>query len=324
MVFGARTGTGVIMKVARFAAGGNDGERLGAVVETDGTEQLLDVAAMAFAESAATGAPRTMMELIGSGAKGLDLVAGLIERWRLRQEPAWCHKMENVTWLTPVPERSCIAAGRNFGAHRLESMRGNPQAGSKFQTDFPTGFIKLGRSLVPQGATVKRPADVRQMDYEVEVALIIGSNIERASRAEAAAAIFGYTVFNDLSAREWQLNEMKNQLVMMGKNFPGFGPMGPYILTADEVPRPQELRLWLKVNGELRQQSDCADLIFQFDELVEFWSRVGLTPGDIISSGTPEGVALHRKPDPEPFFLKPGDVVEAAVEQIGVLTTHIA
>jgi len=136
-------------------------------------------------------------------------------------------------------------------------------------------------------------------------------------------ALFGYTIFNDLSAREWQLREMDNGMILLGKNFPGFGPLGPCILTTDEVPDPQGLVLWLKVNGELRQHSDCRDLIFGFDELVAFWARCGLLPGDLISTGTPEGVALHHKPDPQAWYLKPGDHVEAGVDGIGVLETFI-
>ncbi|WP_208742386.1 fumarylacetoacetate hydrolase family protein [Achromobacter veterisilvae] len=264
-----------------------------------------------------------MMGAIHAGPAGLDALRQAQERAERGADPAWFHGEDDVTWLTPVPPRSCIAAGRNFGAHRLESIRGNPEAGAGFQIDFPTGFIKLGRNLVGHRAQVERPDDVEQMDYEAEVAVIVGRDLLNATRGQAKQAIFGYTIMNDLSAREWQFAEMRNLLVMMGKNFPGFGPLGPCILTADEVPDPTALRLWLKVNGELRQQSDCTDLIFQFDELVAFWSRVGLEAGDIISSGTPDGVAVHRKPDPRPYFLKPGDIVHAGVDQIGVLETRI-
>src|SRR5438067_2538541 len=112
-------------------------------------------------------------------------------------------------------------------------------------------------------------------------------------------------------------------MIMLGKNFPGFGPLGPYILTADEVPDPNGLVLWLKVNGELRQHSDCRDLIFDFEKMVALWARCGLVPGDMISTGTPEGVALHHKPDPRAWYLKPGDRVEAGVDGIGVLETVI-
>jgi len=310
------------MKLARIALRDEAGERLGIVLDENGAVRLLDVAALPDTDAGPT-LPRTMMQAILAGPAGLAALHGARDRAARDADPAWFHGGDDVQWLTPVPPRSCIAAGRNFGAHRLESIRGNPQAGAGFQIDFPTGFIKLGRNLVGHRAEVKRPDDVEQMDYEAEVAVIVGQPLINATRDQARRAIFGYTIMNDLSAREWQFAEMRNLLVMMGKNFPGFGPLGPCILTADEVPDPTALRLWLKVNGELRQQSDCSDLIFQFDELVAFWSRVGLEAGDIISSGTPEGVAVHRKPDPRPFFLKPGDIVHAGVDQIGVLETRI-
>lgn len=310
------------MKLARIALRDDARERLGIVLDEDGAVRLLDVASLPDTDTGPD-LPRTMMQAIQAGPAGLAALRGARDRAARDADLAWFHGGEEVQWLTPVPPRSCIAAGRNFGAHRLESIRGNPQAGAGFQIDFPTGFIKLGRSLVGHRAEVKRPDDVEQMDYEAEVAVIVGQPLLNATRSQAQQAIFGYTIMNDLSAREWQFAEMRNLLVMMGKNFPGFGPIGPCILTADEVPDPTALRLWLKVNGELRQQSDCSDLIFQFDELVAFWSRVGLEAGDIISSGTPEGVAVHRKPDPRPFFLKPGDIVHAGVDQIGILETRI-
>lgn len=310
------------MKIARFQTAAAAAERIGIVVSHDGEHKLLDVPNVA--ERAGGGeAPRTMLELMAAGAGGLDKLRIWLDWFAANQEPSCVRSFDGVRWLTPVPPRSFIAAGRNFGKHQLESIQGNPEAGAAFHADFPTGFIKLGRVLVPHMAEVRRPPDVRQMDYEVEVAVVVGQALERATAAQARDAIFGYTVFNDLSAREWQLAEMRNQLIMQGKNFPGFGPVGPWILTADEVPDPSRLELKLEVNGELRQHDDCQDMIFGFDELVAFWSRAGLEPGDLIGSGTPAGVALRRQPDPEPFFLKPGDVVRASVQQIGVLENRI-
>lgn len=309
------------MKIARFSL--HDGqERVALVVRHADTDRLLDVQSAAQLSGKPTQA--TILELIQSGPRALDQLHALLSWFNDRQEPSCSRSFNEVNWLTPVPPRSFIAAGRNFGKHRLESIQGNKVPGSGLHNDFPTGFVKLGCCLVPHGATVKRPPDVTAMDYEVEVAVVVGRSLERASPAQARNAIFGYTVFNDISAREWQLAEMKNQLVMLGKNFPGFGPIGPWILTADEVPDPTALELKLEVNGELRQHDTCNDLLFSFEELVAFWSRVGLEPGDLIASGTPEGVALHRKPDPSPFYLKPGDIVRASVTQIGVLETHIA
>lgn len=307
------------MRIARFAL--HDGRpRLGLLVET-GQERLLDVESAASAMGERT-AP-DMAALMAAGRHGLDDLRVLLQWAQRRADPSWFHHEHAVHWLTPVPPRSIIAAGRNFGRHRLESIRGNPATGRGLHIDFPTGFIKLGRTLVPHRSRVKRPAEVSQMDHEVEIAVVLARPLENASRTEAADALFGYTIFNDLSARDWQIAEMHNNLLMLGKNFPGFGPLGPCILTADEVPDPTSLVLWLKVNGDIRQHSDCKDLIFGFSDMVAFWSKVGLQAGDVISTGTPEGVALHRKPDPAPYFLKPGDVVEAGVDGIGTLTTFI-
>ncbi|MGB3127681.1 MAG: fumarylacetoacetate hydrolase family protein [Pseudomonas sp.] len=309
------------MKIARYQSAAGP-ERLGIVTVASGREYLVDVAKAA----AVRGGPATatsVMALIEGGAAAMDASRELL-RWASdRQDPRWMDDPNTVGWLTPVPEKSIFCAGRNFGRHKLESMKGNADNASKLHSDFPTGFIKLGRTLVPHKSRVKRPDDVLDFDYEVEIALVIGKAIDDRRDIDPASAIFGYTIFNDLSAREWQLREMQNGMIMLGKNFPGFGPIGPYILTADEVPDPKALVLWLKVNGELRQHSDCRDLIFGFAEMVAFWSRFGLVPGDLISTGTPEGVALHHKPDPREWYLKPGNRVEAGVDGIGVLETFI-
>lgn len=308
------------MKLARYRSAAA-AERLGVVTFVDGLETLVDVRKVASTRRGAA-TPRTMMELIEGGTAAMDATEDLLVWAAQRQDPIWLDDPRSVQWLTPVPEKSIFCAGRNYGRHMLESQS-NSASPSKLHSEFPTGFIKLGRTLVPNNSQVQRPADVLNFDYEVEIALVMGKAIDAQSDIDPASAIFGYTIFNDLSAREWQLREMQNGLIMLGKNFPGFGPIGPYILTADEVPDPTALVLWLKVNGELRQHADCRDLIFSFPELVAFWSRFGLVPGDVISTGTPEGVALHHKPDPQAWYLKPGDRVEAGVHGIGVLETFI-
>jgi 2-keto-4-pentenoate hydratase/2-oxohepta-3-ene-1,7-dioic acid hydratase in catechol pathway len=134
--------------------------------------------------------------------------------------------------------------------------------------------------------------------------------------------VFGYTVFNDLSARDLQRKEMANQSILIGKNLPGFGPLGPWILTADDMPDPAALELELRVNGEVRQRSQCGDMINSFAQLISSWSVMGLVRGDLIAGGTPEGVAIGR-PDPHAFYLKPGDRIEAEIRQIGILETRI-
>jgi 2-keto-4-pentenoate hydratase/2-oxohepta-3-ene-1,7-dioic acid hydratase in catechol pathway len=312
------------MKIARYQSAAGP-ERLGIVTASSGRELLVDVAKAAAAREGPStpDTPESVMGLIEGGAPAMEASRELLQWAMQRQDPAWLDDPDHIQWLTPVPPKSMISAGRNFGRHKLESMKGNPAGASKLHSDFPTGFIKLGRTLVPHKSRVLRPKDVLDFDYEVEIVLVLGKAIDADSNIDPASAIFGYTIFNDLSAREWQLREMHNGMIMLGKNFPGFGPLGPYILTADEVPDPAGLVLWLKVNGELRQHSDCRDLIFGFEEMVAFWSRCGLAAGDMISTGTPEGVALHHKPDPRAWYLKPGDRVEAGVDCIGVLETFI-
>ena len=309
------------MKIARYQSAAGP-ERLGIVTSLSGRELLVDVAKAAAARGGPS-TPESVMGLIEGGAPAMEASRELL-RWAAhRQDPAWMDDPDDVEWLTPVPPKSMISAGRNFGRHKMESIKGNSAIASKLHSDFPTGFIKLGRTLVPHKSQVKRPRDVLDFDYEAEIVLVLGKAIDVDSDIDPASAIFGYTIFNDLSAREWQIREMHNGMIMLGKNFPGSGPLGPYILTADEVLDPNGLVVWLKVNGELRQHSDCRDLIFGFEQMVAFWSRCGLVPGDMISTGTPEGVALHHKPDPRAWYLKPGDRVEAGVDGIGVLETFI-
>jgi 2-keto-4-pentenoate hydratase/2-oxohepta-3-ene-1,7-dioic acid hydratase in catechol pathway len=309
------------MRIARYQSAAGP-ERLGIVTSLSGREILVDVAKAAAARGGPC-TPESVMGLIDGGAPAMDAMRELLLWAADRWDPAWMDDPDHVRWLTPVPPKSMISAGRNFGRHKLESIKGTAASGGKVHSDFPTGFIKLGRTLVPHRSQVKRPKDVLDLDYEVEIVLVLGKAIDMESDVDPATAIFGYTILNDLSAREWQIREMHNGMIMLGKNFPGFGPLGPYILTADEVPDPNRLVLWLKVNGELRQHSDCHDLIFDFEKMVAFWSRLGLVPGDMISTGTPEGVALHHKPDPRAWYLKPGDRVEAGVDGIGVLETLI-
>jgi 2-keto-4-pentenoate hydratase/2-oxohepta-3-ene-1,7-dioic acid hydratase in catechol pathway len=313
------------MKIGRFAS--NDcGERLGVVTGNPGSETVLDLEAAAKAKQGNLPFRNTMDALIEGGKRSLDDAQGVADWAVSRQDPAWTKAERDTDWLIPVnAPGAMICAGRNFGRHKDESLGyWTKQGTTGIHFEFPCGFIQLPQTLVPHRSTVKRPPDVLEFDYEVEVAAIMAKPTERVDAAKALSHVFGYTVFNDLSAREWQKKEMRNQMIMLGKNFPGFGPLGPWIVTADEIPDPSKLVLDLKVNGSTLQHESCSDMIFGFPELISFWSKAGLAAGDVIASGTPEGVALHRKPDPFEYYLKPGDVVHASVEGIGVLETRIA
>jgi 2-keto-4-pentenoate hydratase/2-oxohepta-3-ene-1,7-dioic acid hydratase in catechol pathway len=311
------------MKVGRYVGASGD-ERLGVVLEDAGALSVLDLLGAFAAHRGTSGFPTGMDALIDAGGKGLDLAYATLD-WARRQGQAdWFADERAVDWMVPVAVRNCIATGRNFAQHVAEAREYWARQGvAEPHRDFPTGFTKLTSVLVPHRAEVRKPESTRMFDYEVEVAAIIGTSVEDVPVSKARAAIWGYSVLNDLSARDWQRREMANQLLLLGKNFPGFGPFGPWILTADEVPDPSKLVVSLSVNGEERQRSACDVLIHDFDHMVAHWSQLGLQRGDVITSGTPQGVAIGMKPDPEPYFLKPGDVVRAAVEQVGVLETRI-
>lgn len=310
------------MKIGRL--NGSDGERLGIVVPDGTQDRVLDFEKAIIARTGNMPFSNKMSAFIAAGGRALDLGYTTVDWARREGEGEWFCALQAADWLIPAEPRAFFCAGRNFGRHRDESMASRSKTANEgIHFEFPTGFIQLPQTLVPHNASVSRPPDVLEFDYEIEAAAVIGKSIERVPESKALDAVFGYTVFNDLSAREWQRKEMRNQMILIGKNFPGFGPVGPYILTADEVHDPSKLALKLRVNGAERQNESCEDMIFGFPELIAFWSRAGLSACDMVASGTPGGVATHRKPDPFPFYLKPGDVVEAEVKQIGVLKTFI-
>jgi len=310
------------MKVGRFKST-EGGERLGVVLGTGAELRVLDLLTAARAKGDAA-ALESMDQLIDGGRAGLARAYAAIE-WAEREgEESWLTPEPQVNWMVPVRVRTCIAGGRNFGAHMAESLEYWKERGVQAHTEIPMGFVKLASSMVPTRTVVQRPPETQWFDYEIEATAVIGKPVERVSEEKALEAVFGYTILNDLSARELQRKEMQNQSILLGKNFPGLGPLGPWILTADEVPDPSVLELELRVNGEVRQKASCADLIFTFPAMIAHWSRMGLDKGDLITTGSPEGVAISRKPDPMPFYLQPGDVVRATVSQIGTLETTIA
>jgi len=207
-----------------------------------------------------------------------------------------------------------LAAGLNYEEHRAE-------AGAKMpRPPYPEGFVKLASSIIGPGDPIVAWPDVKQLDYEGELAVVIGRTAHNVPAEDALDYVAGYTAVNDVSARDWQMSERsRGRSPLMGKNFPTFCPMGPWLALRDEIPDPQALRLQLRVNGEVRQSGSTAEMIFSVREMVAHWSRLRLEPGDLILTGTPAGVAMGRKPDPTPFWLKPGDVVEVEVERVGIL-----
>jgi 2-keto-4-pentenoate hydratase/2-oxohepta-3-ene-1,7-dioic acid hydratase in catechol pathway len=220
--------------------------------------------------------------------------------------------LADVRLLAPVRAPSkIIAVGLNYRMHAEEGGEEVPAA--------PLLFVKTPNSLVgPGDAVVVDPEATRRADYEVELAVVVGRRASRVARADAPGHVLGYTVGNDVSARDAQFSDKQ---WVRAKGFDTFCPLGPWIVTADEVPDPQDLRLWCEVNGDRLQDDTTANMIFPVAELVEYVSRyMTLEPGDVVLTGTPDGVGFARRP---PVYLTAGDTVTAGVEGIGELTNPI-
>jgi len=224
--------------------------------------------------------------------------------------------LDQVTVLPPISHPTKIVCmGGNFSDHLQE--------GSTSLPPFPISFLKSPTALVGHRGSVVHPAKVKLLDYEVELAAVIGKTCKDVPKKDVFDYVAGFSVFNDISARDIQFTEMKRGFCNLGKNFATFAPMGPFLVTPDQAGNPDSLGMELRVNGQTRQFSSTKNMVFKMRELIEFFSSMTLEPGDIITSGTPSGVAIYRKPDKEPYMLKPGDLVEAKVETLGKLQNTI-
>lgn len=198
-----------------------------------------------------------------------------------------------------------VCIGLNYEDHARE-------AGLEIPTE-PVIFMKAPSALAAPNDPVTLPPGSEKTDWEVELAVVIAAPLKNVDREAARDGIAGFTVFNDLSERAWQI-EGTGQWVK-GKSYDGFAPLGPWIVTPDEIANPQNLKIWLEVNGERRQDGNTKTMIFGVYELVSFVSRyMTLLPGDVLATGTPPGVGLGMKP---PTFLKPGDEVRLGIEGLG-------
>ena len=218
----------------------------------------------------------------------------------------------------PVPKQDVICLGINYMAHAEESARYKKEAFER-NRDYAVYFSKRVNEAVPDGAPILSHTDLlERLDYEVELAVIIGKDAEKVSAENAFDYVFGYTILNDVSAREIQT---RHKQWYFGKSMEGFCPMGPWIVTKDEFENPPVLDIKSYVNGELRQNSTTGLLIFSIAHVIEELSHgMKLKAGTIISMGTPAGVGMGFEP---PKFLKPGDVVTCEIEGIGTLTNPI-
>ncbi len=256
----------------------------------------------------------------------LDFAEQALRRGEVPQGPggeAILFEAARVRVLAPVPRpRKFIAAGKNYFSHQQEMQQRAAPVGPQL----PIAHVQFASTIVGPGETVRFPKETKHMDYEVEIAAVIGRPAFNVGRTEALSYVFGYTIFNDITDRDMYRGENREGggIGLLGKNFAGFAPLGPVLCTPDEVGDPQMLALKTRVNGETRQDSRADLMMFKIDEQIAHWSKIGLEPGDILGTGTPGGVAAGRKPDEKPWWLKRGDRVECEIERIGILTTHIA
>jgi len=253
------------------------------------------------------GVPATMSELLHGWPDSLMVVQAAL---RADDEPEVV-RLADVELLAPVPRPGkIVAAGVNYRSHAAESGREPP--------DHPVFFAKFSTSVIGDGADIRwSPRLTQAVDYEAELAVVIGSSCRRVEEAHALEHVAGYTCLDDVSARDLQFPDRQ---FTRGKSLDTFGPMGPWLVTADEVADPQSLKIRSLVNGELRQDSSTAEMIFSVAHMLSFASQAfTLEPGDVIATGTPGGVGWYSEPK---RMLKDGDEVVVEIEGIGRLVNH--
>jgi 2-keto-4-pentenoate hydratase/2-oxohepta-3-ene-1,7-dioic acid hydratase in catechol pathway len=266
------------------------------------------------------GFPRTMLELIQGGEPAWILAR---EAWEYGQrlvdhqaieelaKRRLAYPLKRVRLLAPIPApaRNVFCLGRNYAEHAAERGAAVPE--------HPVYFTKPNTAVVGPGDDVVHHAVTKELDYEVELAVVIGTGGRDIARDDALRHVFGYTVINDVTARD--LQKRHNQW-FKGKSLDTFCPMGPVLVTADEIPDPQALAISLRVNGQTRQSSHTSKMIFPVAQCIEVLSQaMTLAPGDVIATGTPDGVGAATG-----NFLKAGDRMEAEVEGIGILANRVA
>jgi len=250
--------------------------------------------------------PHCIKTLLAQGPEGLQRAADALARGRLIP-------LDRIkrTPIVPKPEK-ILCVGLNYADHARESGMTPPPE--------PVFFSKFSHTIQADGDPIVLPRVSPEVDYEAELVTVIGRGGRYIPEDRALEHVAGYCCGNDVSARDWQLRKPGGQW-LLGKSFDTFAPIGPALVTADEVPDPNHLAIQLRLNGQVMQRSSTASFIFTVQQLIAYVSQVCmLAPGDVLFTGTPPGVGCARKP---PVFLKPGDSVEVEIERIGVLRNPV-
>ncbi|WP_028603406.1 fumarylacetoacetate hydrolase family protein [Ottowia thiooxydans] len=294
--------------------------RLGVVLGEGGAFDVTELLAHSLAPKSRSNIPQNLLSLIALPDQGASTMADISAAPQEAKDKCQIN-LESIVWCAPIvrPRRNVFCVGRNYKAHIIE---GNVARGRNIN-DFPRAveFFTKPPSTVRghQRAVSNHQASTQKLDYEVELAIVIGKRGINIAEKDAMDHVFGYTILNDITARD--LQDLHGQW-FKGKGLDGTCPMGPYVVPSQFIEQPHKLRIALSVNGEPRQDSNTADLLFSIPQIVSQLSNgMALEPGDVIATGTPSGVGLGLTPQK---FLKPGDVITAHIESIGELTNTIS
>ncbi|WP_409341391.1 fumarylacetoacetate hydrolase family protein [Paenibacillus sp. MBLB4367] len=294
------------MKLVTFVREGQN--NLGVKIE----QGIVDIAAAVAAGFGPQGAPTDVMDVIGGGQSALAALQATVDQAVASDKQELLLDESTITYGPSVTKpNKIICVGLNYRKHAEETKAAIPTS--------PILFNKFNNTLTGHGQDIPLPRTSNEVDYEVELTIVMGKKAKYVSREDALSHVFGYSTVNDVSARDLQL---RTQQWLLGKSCDRFSPLGPYLVSADEVGNPNDLQLTTIVNGEERQNSNTSDMIFHCDEIVSYISQhMTLEPGDIILTGTPFGVILGYPKD-QRVYLKHGDVVTVEVEKLGACTNR--
>jgi 2-keto-4-pentenoate hydratase/2-oxohepta-3-ene-1,7-dioic acid hydratase in catechol pathway len=315
------------LKLATFKTSTSGDQRLGALVEKVGVMVDLCTTYASYNDlsqvDAANEIPPDIKGLLARGDLAIRKVRDLVNRVEQdvaqgafkakRGKDTIAHRLGEVKLCAPVPKppKNIFCLAVNYPDHAKEGGREPPKN--------PVLFTKPWTSIVGTEDPVIYPKTARKLDYEAELAIVMGKGGRRIPEEEAYNYVAGYTILNDISEREIQFNDRQ---FFRAKSFDSFAPMGPYLVTRDEIADPHNLKIQLRVNGETRQNGNTKNMIFRIPFIISFISQaITLESGDIISTGTPSGVGIYAKP--EPRLLKIGDILEAEIESIGILRNRV-
>lgn len=296
------------MKLLTFIQNGT--YRLGVKMD----QGVVDVLAALSSISTEKIIPATIHEVIEGGTGALNELREYIDMVLALDNDKTAYVLDESTLVlgpSVTHPNKIICVGLNYRRHAEETGSQIPQ--------YPILFNKFNNTLAGHGDDIPLPKVSEKVDYEAELAIVIGKTAKYISKEQAPGHVFGYCNANDLSARDLQV---RTQQWLLGKSCDKFAPLGPYIVTVDEVGNPNDLEIKTYVNGEVRQHSNTSDMIFHCDEIVSYISQhLTLVPGDIILTGTPEGVVLGYPPEKQ-VYLKDGDIVSIEIEKLGTLTNQ--